>query len=148
MYDLSSFENAVTSFRRFLAENGLPTEVFWVFRDDVWKRPNEVLINYHSASQNLVLAKRVFNDGHERGLVGIHVVATAGERVAATVWFPKFPDEQVQGWDCGMKLSISQPLPRAKIVSPFRWFFFRFVPFFRHYQKAEWSIGTKSWAGA
>jgi hypothetical protein len=60
----------------------------------------------------------------------------------------KFPDEQAQGWDSGMKLSISRPLPRATIISPFRWFFFRFVPLFRHYQKAESTIGTKSWAAA
>jgi hypothetical protein len=148
MYDLCSLENAVASFKRFLRDNGHPTEVFWVFRDDVWKRPNDVLINCHSASQNLVLAQKVFDEGRERGLVEVHAVATAGDRVAATVWFPKFPDEQVQGWDGGMKLSISQPLPRATIIGPLRWFFFRFAPLFRHYQKAEWTIGSKSWAAA
>src|ERR1700730_5406636 len=120
MCDLSTFENAVVSFERFLEENGHPTNVFWVFRDDVWKRPNDVLINYHSASKNLVLAKKVFDGGREKGLVEVHAVATVGDKVAATVWFPKFADEQVQGWDCGMKLSISQPLPRATIVTPWR----------------------------
>ena len=146
MNSIPNFEDAVESFRHFLTENGHPSEVFWVFRDDIWKRPNDVLVNYYSASRNFALAQKVFSEGHERGLVEVHAVATAGNSVAATVWFPKFPNEQVQGWDCGMKLSISQPLPRATIVGPFRWFFFRFVPLFRHYQETEWTIGTKSWA--
>lgn len=69
-------------------------------------------------------------------------------RVAATIWFPKFENEQVQGWDGGMKLTISEPLPRATIVNPFRWWFFRFVPRFRHYQNFEDRVGTKRWAAA
>lgn len=72
MYDLPSFENALASFRRFLNESGHPTEVFWVFRDDVWKRSKDLLISYRSASQNLVLAQKVFAEGRERGLVDIH----------------------------------------------------------------------------
>jgi hypothetical protein len=97
MYDLATFEDAVASFRGFLEENGHPTNVFWVFRDDVWKRPNDVLINYHSASKNLGLAKRVFDQGREKGLVEVHAVATMGDKVAATVWFPSFQMNRFRG---------------------------------------------------
>ena len=139
-----TFPDAVTSFQNFLKENNHPTDVFWVFRDDLWKRSlTEVLVKYPPSSENLDLAQKVFREGCERGLVDIHAVAIAANRVAATVWFPKFEKEQVQGWDCGMKLSIAQPLLRATIVNPFRWWFFRFAPRFRHYQSFEWTVGTK-----
>jgi hypothetical protein len=148
MNDIPEFKDAVQLFLRFLTENGQPGNVFWVFRDDIWKRPGEVLINYRSAAKNTGLAQKVFDEGRKRGLVEVQAVAIVDGSVASTVWFPKFADEQVQGWDSGMKLSISQPLPHAAIVNPFRWFFFRLLPLFRHYQKAEWTIGTKAWAAS
>jgi hypothetical protein len=36
--------------------------------------------------------------------------------VAATVWFSKYPDEEVQGWNLGMKLAILQTLPAARLM--------------------------------
>jgi len=144
-----TFEEAVASFQNILKDNNHPTDVFWVFRDDLWKRSlTEALVRFPPPSGNLLLAQKVFSEGCARGLIDIHAVATTGSKTAATIWFPKFEDEQVQGWDCGMKLSITQPLPNATIVSPLRWWFFRFAPRFRHYQRFEWTIGTKQWAAA
>lgn len=146
MNDIPNFEDALESFQDFLAKNGHPSEVFWVFRDDLWKRRNDVFVNCNSASQNLTLVNKIFNEGRERGLVNLLAIASAGEQIVATIWFPKFPDEQVQGWNRGMKFSIAQPLPRAKIVGSLRWFLLRYLPPFRQYQKTEWIIGTKLWA--
>ena len=144
-----SFDDAVASFQDFLKEQEHPTEIFWVFREDLWRRSHtNVLVRYPTSSENLVLAQKVFSEGCEKGLVDIHAIATAANQVAATVWFPKLAGEEVQGWDCGMKLSIAQPLPRAKIVNPVRWWFFRFLPRFRHYQSFEWMVRTKRWAAA
>jgi hypothetical protein len=47
-----------------------------------------------------------------------------------------------------MKLSIAQPLPRAKPVGALRWSLLRFLPRFRKYQKADIFIGTIAWAAA
>ncbi|HKZ78861.1 MAG TPA: hypothetical protein VJ124_11205 [Pyrinomonadaceae bacterium] len=47
-----------------------------------------------------------------------------------------------------MKLTISQPLPLAQTVGALRWSVLRLLPRFRHYQKAEFVIGTKTWAAA
>jgi hypothetical protein len=144
-----SFHDAVASFRNFLKENGHPTEILWVFRDDLWQcSQTEVLVRYPTSSENFVLAQKVFGEGCEKGLVDIYAVAIAADQVATTVWFPKFAGEDVQGWDCGMKLSIAQPLPRARIVNPLRWWFFRFAPRFRHYQNFEWTVRSKRWAAA
>lgn len=149
MNDLPDFAEALTQFRLLLGENGHPTDLFWVFRDDVWKlSPTEVWVKYPSSRQNLRLAEKVFAEGRAKGLVEIHAVAVAAGEVAATVWFPKYEHEEVQGWNRGMKVSISQPLPRAKTIGPLRWSLLRIVPSFRQYQKADMFIGTIAWAAA
>ena len=91
------------------------------------------------------LARKVFSEGRERGLVEITAIATAARKVAATVWFP---NEEVQGWSQGMKLSISQPLPDAKTVGVVRWQLLNLLPSFRRYQRMAFFIGTRKWAAA
>jgi hypothetical protein len=149
MNEIPNFENALESFRRFLTEQGHPTNVFWVFREDIWKRsPDSVALRFPSQTKNLGLAKKVFEEGREKGLVDIHAIATVGDKVAATVWFPKFKGEDIQGWDCGMKPSIANPLPSAEMVGQFRWLLLSLKLRFRHYQRFELWVGTKAWAAA
>ena len=149
MNEIPDFTEALTEFRHFLGENGYPSDLFWVFREDVWKlSPPEVWVKYPPSRLNDSLAEKVFAEGREKGLVDIHAVALAGGQVAATVWFPKYEHEEVQGWNGGMKLSISQPLLRAKTVGAVRWSLLRFLPQFRNYQKTDTFIGTRAWAAA
>jgi hypothetical protein len=149
MNDIPNFAEALTQFRRFLGESDLPSDPLWVFRDDVWKlSPTEVWVRYPSSPQNIGLAEKVFAEGREKGLVNIHGVAVAAGQVATTVWFPKYEQEEVQGWNRGMKLSISKPLPRAKTIGALRWSLLGFLPRFRQYQKADMFIGTTAWAAA
>ncbi|MEP7272065.1 MAG: hypothetical protein ABI882_11220 [Acidobacteriota bacterium] len=149
MNNIPDFADAVRQFRQFLIDDGHSANVFWIFRDDVWKlSPTDVRVRYPSPAKNIALAQKVFAEGRERGLVEIQALATAGEEVAATVWFPKYPEEEVQGWNQGMKLSIAKPLPHAKKIQALRWSLLRLLPRFRRYQKVEFGIGTKSWAAA
>jgi hypothetical protein len=146
--DIPLFEDAVTSFQRFLADQSHPSEIFWVFREDIWKRSGEVLLRFPSRVRNEAIAKKVFEEGRKKGLVEISAIASAGHQVAATLWFPKFVSEEVQGWSRGLKLSIAKPLPAAKFVGGPRWLCFRLHPQFQHYQRSESLIGTKAWAKA
>ena len=149
MNGIPNFDDALASFRRFLAEQGHAADIFWVFREDIWKRSHtNVLLRFPSQTKNLALAQKVFQEGRRKGLVEVHAIATIGDKVAATVWFPKFQDEEIQGWDCGLKLSISEPLPKAEIVGQLRWLLFHLKPQFRHYQRFELWVGTKAWAAA
>lgn len=149
MNNVATFENTVESFRGFLAEQGHPTNIFWVFREDIWRRSTDSLeLRFPSQKRNLVLAQKVFNEGQMKGLVSVHAIAKVGDMVAATVWFPKFEGEEVQGWDCGIKLTIAEPLPIANLVGPLRWLWFRLKPQYRHYQRFECLVGTKAWAEA
>lgn len=77
MNDIPDFAEAVDLFRDFLAKTGHSGEVFWVFRDDVWRMPPiDVWIKYPPAAENIGLAKKVFSEGQERGLVEISGIAT------------------------------------------------------------------------
>ena len=149
MNEIPNFENALESFRRFLVEQGHPTNVFWVFREDIWKRsPTSVALRFPSQRKSIGLIKKVFEEGRKKGVVDIHAIATVGDKVAATVWFPKFKEEEIQGWDSGMKLSIASPLPSAEVVGQLRWMWFGLQPQFRNYQRVEPWVGTKAWAAA
>jgi hypothetical protein len=120
-----------------------------VFRDDLWFRgPDDVLMRYPLPLGNIPLSEKVYNEGRERGLVGITAVVTTTGHVGATVWFPKFPEEEVQGWSQGLKLAINQPLPVAKVVGGLRWKAFRYLSGYRRYQRHEFGIGSRRWAAA
>jgi len=149
MNEIPDLEEGLKQFRRFLVENGLPDHVFWVFREDLWRlSPTRVLVRYPPPSANISLAQKVFAEGRERGLVEITTVAATAEDVAASVWFPKYPNEEVQGWERGMKLSITQPIARATLVAGWRWNLIRLLPGFRQYQRRVDFIGTRAWAAA
>jgi len=149
MNDIPNFTEALTQFRHVLEEKGHPSDVFWVFRDDICRvSPSEVWVKYPSSRQNVSLAEKVFGEGREKGLVEIHAVAVAGAQIASTVWFPKYASEEVEGWNRGMKLSMAEPLPPAKTIDALRWSILGFLPRFRKYQRADTSIGTIAWAAA
>jgi hypothetical protein len=149
MSDIPDFREAVVRFRHFLLTTGHSAEVFWVFRDDLWQwSPTDICVKYPPPVINVNLVQKVFTEGRERGLVEIRAVATVAQKVAASVWYPKYASEEIQGWSDGLKLSISRPLPDAKIIGKLRWRLLRFLPSFRRYQRMAVFIGTREWATA
>jgi len=149
MRDIPEFEDALSSFRQLLTDHGHPSEIVWVFREDLWKRSaTEVFVRIPSQPRSLALARKVFNEGRRKGLVDLHAVAVADNTVATTVWFPRTEGDKIQGWNRGITLTVSEPLLRAKTFGLFRWWLFSFLPGFRHYQKHELIIGTRNWAAA
>jgi len=149
MNEIPNFEDAVALFRQFLVEAGCPPQILWVFREDIWQRSlSDVVLRFPSKGRNLSLAKKVFEEGRRNGLVEVRAIATVDDKVVATVWFPKFTGEEIQGWNLGMKLSIATPLPTAKSISGVRWLCVRLQPKFRHYQRCALWVGTKAWAAA
>ncbi len=149
MDETEDFERTVSEFRQFLAQSGHPTKLVWVFRDDIWKRAvTDVFVRVPSQRENLALARKVFHEGRAKGLVDVHAVAVVDDAVAATIWFPRTDDEEIQGWNRGTKLTIAEPLVHAKTFGSFRWWLFSFLPRFKNYQAQEFTIGTRSWAAA
>ena len=149
MSEIPEFQAAVPDFRRFLIQQGHAGELVWVFRDDLWVRgPDQVWMCHPPPAGNKSLAEKVYAEGRERGLVGVTAVAKASGRVAATVWFPKFEEEEVQGWSQGLKLAIRQPLPTARVIGSSRWRVVRFLSGYRWYQRHDSFIGSRRWAAA
>jgi hypothetical protein len=147
MNEVPAFEDAVARFRRFVAEQGLPETLYWMFREDLWRRsPASVLVRMPPHSKSLELTRSVFEEGRAKGLVGITAVARVRGGLATTVWYPKRAEEEVQGWDTGLKLSVNQPLPLALAVPPLLWALVTCIPRYKRYQAREWFIGTREWA--
>ena len=147
LMDIPEFAVAVEDLRGFLAKHGRPVEVFWVFRDDVWfPRPARAVVRFPPPSSNSVLAEKVYAEGRTRGLVSLDAVAATSDRIAATVWFPKFPEEAVQGWTEGLKRSIREPLPVAQLLGGWRWHVASRLP--GNLLRRDSFLGTKRWAAA
>jgi hypothetical protein len=149
MIDLPDWQDAVFRLQTFLQSQGHPTLVHWVFREDLWARsPTRVFVRWPVPVRNAVLAQGVFEAGREKGLIGITALGEFDDSVVATVWYPKFPDEEVQGWDQNLKLSIRDPLARATAVPHLLWSALQRTPWYRRYQDHAVLIGTKEWAAA
>ena len=149
MSSIPEFSEAVESFQAFLASNSLPTTIRWVFRDDTWFVGRDKLIaRSRPGGGNAALAAKVYGEGQAEGLVEIIAIGRAPSHILATVWFPKFADDEVQGWTVGLKLAIRQPCPVAWRVGGVFWRFLQWSPAFRRYQRDYGFIGTKEWAAA
>jgi hypothetical protein len=151
MNEIPDFQRALSDFRRFLLDERHPEELIWVFRDDLWSRRRDLLlVRYPTPAENQHLAEKVYAEGRERGLVEVNAIAASSRHIFATVWFPKYPEEEVQGWSHGLKLTIRQPLPAAKEVSALKWLVVKRLSSYQRYQRDEFhvGIGTRRLASA
>ena len=146
--EIPDFPTAVSGMTSFLQREGHPTQVGWVFREDIWKGPDSVTIRMPWPRQNETLAAKVFEEGRAKGLVGITALAIVPGATALTVWFPKYAEEEVQGWSVGLKLTIAIPLLKARTVPSLLWPVVKLVPSYRRYQALEHFVGTRDWAAA
>ena len=149
MIEIPRFESAVRDFMDFLSSLGHPAAVVWVFRDDIWRRSRDrAFIRWPVPRGARVLVEHVYDQGRTRGIIGVHAIAKARGMTFATAWFPKFPEEEVQGCSAGLKLSIADPLADARLIpSPF-WPAIRWTSSYQRYQALECTIGTRKWAAA
>jgi len=143
--EFPTFEDAVAQFQHFAREQGLPDTLYWMFREDLWRRSTQsVFVRMPPHAKSLELARSVFAEGRAKGLVEITAVARVGGGLATTVWYPKRAEEEVQGWDHGLKLRIAQPLPVALGVPSSLWMAVEWIPGYKRYQARECFIGTRA----
>jgi hypothetical protein len=145
---IPSFDDSLSDFRQFLKSQGHPETVAWVFREDVFFRDRATcLVRYPPPAENGELVRKVFNEGRAAGLVELKAFAVSDEVSIASVWFPRKPEEEVQGWSMGMKLAIVEPPASSEFVtSKMRWWWISRSLRFRRYQRDEWFIPTRAWA--
>ena len=146
---IPDFAEAVKEFQSFLRNEGVAKPVVWVFRDDLWERGQaRVLVRWPEPNRTRELVEKVFAEGRVKGLVEIVAVAQGADSIVATVWYPKYEDDEVQGWSENMKLAIRQPLPWATQVPSVLWNALIWLPGFRRYQRDAFGIGTREWAAS
>ena len=148
MTDIPEFRGALADFRSFLQKEGHPSEITWAFREDLWPRRSCLNVRRPIPDASEALAHKVYEEGRARGLVQLMALGQTADGVVATVWFPKYPSEEVQGWSVGLKLSVRIPLPSAIFVPGWIWPMVRLLPSYRGYQAHDVFVGTKRWAAA
>ena len=63
-----SFRETKQDFQRFLSEEGLSSDVLWIFREDLVCLPNRFLVKVPLPGNNENLAETLFDIGRERDL--------------------------------------------------------------------------------
>jgi hypothetical protein len=145
MIEIPKWDEALHQFTVFLKYCGLSNEIEWVFRDDIWRRPSakKVLIRNPVHKNNMAFSRRVFETGREKGLVELLAIGSDETTTFCTVWYPNSPEKETQGWDHGMKLTMMNPLAKAKRVAHFLWPIFGLQPEFRQYQRFETCVPAR-----
>jgi hypothetical protein len=149
MSDIPNWNEALEDFRTFLSSQGYPSKLYWIFREDIFRRSHSsILVRWPLPMENTSLTERVFEGGRTAGLVSMCAVGRLRDNIIATVWYPKFPNEEVQGWNRGLKFQIYMPLGTATKIPHFIWFFLRRTEGYKMYERNTSGIGTRSWAVA
>ena len=149
MSEIPDFGHALSDFSRFLVGQGHSGSLVWVFRDDLWFRSRDLVwVRFPPPKENRLLAESTYAQGRERGLVEIVAIATSISHFFATVWFPKNPGQEVQGWSQGLKLMMWEPLAVAKKVSFLKWLIVMRLSSYRRSQQEESFIGSRRWAAS
>ncbi len=106
-----SFPEAVAQFRTFLEREHWPSDIRWIFREDVTghRRDLTVLLSQRPIEDEAV-CERLFESGKSRGR-GVRMCAhfVAGTRTCASVWVPE--DEMAASYAMmtgGLRLSCSR----------------------------------------
>ena len=147
--DIPTFEEAIGQMQSFLLREGHNDTVRWIFCDDAIQHSQEVItVRLGIPTINEALARKVYEEGREKGIISITALGTSDECTMVAVWYPKHKGEEVQGWNRGLKLSIRKPIAKVKRISSFLWPLMRCTPAYRRNQKYCTDMGTRKWATA
>lgn len=134
----TSFDQAVHGFKRFLAENHLPTEILWVFIEDTFQRNNEFYetdfwLKLPLPEENEEFAKKHYKIGQQENLgVCISAFALCEDKVCCSLVIPKDKEDSEFLFMSPkyLKFTITKDLPKAQPVrSHLQWKLFSLLPF-------------------
>ena len=134
----TSFAQAVEEFKKFLAENNLPTEILWVFLEDTFSRnikshETHFWLKLPLPEENKKLAERQFKIGQQTNLgMSIYAFALCENKVCCHIVIPrdKEDSEYLFMSPIYLMLSFATDMPIAKEVrSSVQWKIFSLLPF-------------------
>ncbi len=115
--EMPIFVDAVARFREFLISQQAPSELLWVFREDVSSRKRRVLIKEPLPPENVQLAESLYERGCQRGLgVQLDAFCLLGSRVCCYICLPEDESEAQHLMIDGLKLSVPTDLLHARSV--------------------------------
>lgn len=134
----TSFSQAVQRFREFLAENKLPTEINWLFCEDVFSRNTDLFetdfwLKLPIPSENKRLTENQYNIGQKKGFgIGLVAFAVCEGKSCCSLLIPK--DEEDSEFlfmsPKYLKFSFLQEMPTVRIVkNSLHWKIFKLMPF-------------------
>jgi hypothetical protein len=134
----TSFTQAVAGFKEFLKENNLPTEILWLFSEDVFSRnvkyyEKEFWVKPPLPEENETLAEIHYKIGQQKNLgIGLSAFALCEDKICCSFIIPKDEEDSEYLFMSPkyLKLSFVIDMPTAIAVkNPFRWFLFKLFPF-------------------
>ena len=111
------FADAVVQFRQFLVSQRVPSELLWVFREDVTSRERRILVKEPLPLENERLVASLYERGCQHGLgVQIDAFCLLSSRVCCYIWMPEDESEAEYQMISGLKLSVPTELLQAYSV--------------------------------
>jgi hypothetical protein len=125
-----TFPEAKTDLQTFLSKNDQPTDLVWVFYEDVYWRNEQFFINSKSIAENEKLAEKLFELGKKRNF-GIEIMAFCelGSQVGCYIFLPEDNTEAMHRLmsDKYIKYGFQNPLKKAILSkNVFLWKLFSF----------------------
>ena len=146
----TSFARAVADFKEFAAENNLPTDILWIFLEDIYCRNvnyfgKELWIKLPLPDENERLAETLYKIGQQKNLgICLHAFAVCEDKLCCQLIIPKDElDSQYlfMGEDVKFTYLIDMPVAQA-VKNPFRWKMFSLLPF--KYRQGNYSTHLQS----
>jgi hypothetical protein len=110
-----SFEQAIERFKGFMAAQGFPQDLRWVFAGDVTSKERKIWVRLPLKEDNPDCARRHYDLGLQRGLgIRLAVLCVIDNISYCYVWLPKDAlDAEYALLAGGLKLSVPTNLPVA-----------------------------------
>jgi hypothetical protein len=143
---IPTFSEAVGQLKGLLARLAYSdAELLWVARDDFYA----VRFGWYYLAPSIPPSTEVdlaayYERGREKGLVSVKALFDLPCKVGCSVWFPETPEEEVQGWSSGLRVSVATPMPIAALVnSPVSWWLHRWCSNYSNFQRLFPSAPTR-----
>ena len=88
--EVPAFPDAMRQCRDFLTGQNLPSDLLWVFREDVAWRKRRIFVRQPLPAENERLVESLYESGRRRDLgIRLEVLCLLGSRPCCYVWLPK-----------------------------------------------------------
>ncbi len=101
------FDTVLVEFRAFIAREGFPTDIVWIFREDVTSRKRRVAIRWPVPTENERVARERYSIGVRGGMgLRMEVFCLLVQKSCCTIWVPRDEIDASFAMLFGLKFSV------------------------------------------